>query len=206
MKNIKWLGHASFLIEGEKIVYFDPWKVKKGLNPADIILVSHNHYDHCSPEDIKKIIKKDTVIIAGSSCNLKFSDAEIKNVKSGDVINISDIKIEVFPAYNINKSFHPKSSGGVGFIVTVSGKRIYHCGDTDLIPEMEKIKCDVALLAVSGTYVMTAEEAVEAAKTIKPEIAIPMHFGDIVGSINDANKFIELCKKNSIKAELPTKI
>jgi len=202
LDKLKWLGHASFLIESEKIVYFDPWKIKKGSPRADLILISHNHYDHCSLEDVKKISKKETVIVTNRSCALSFPNIEVKIVKPGDRITINNVEIEVYPAYNINKFFHEKSSGGLGFVITLSGERIYHCGDTDLIPEMKDIKCDIALLAVSGTYVMTASEAAKACQRIKPKIAIPMHYGDIVGSIQDVQEFVKLCKEASIEAKI----
>ncbi|MCM8801128.1 MAG: MBL fold metallo-hydrolase [Candidatus Omnitrophica bacterium] len=191
---IKWLGHASFLIEDKKIIYFDPWKLKKGLPLADIVLITHSHYDHCSNEDVNKIKKKQTIVITDKSSAQKLSGVNIKIVRPEEKINIDDIVIEVFAAYNINKPFHPQSLGGLGFVVEISGKRIYHCGDTDVIPEMEKISCDIALLAVSGTYVMTPSEAVKAVKRIKPKIVIPMHYGDIVGTEADAEEFVRLCK------------
>ncbi|MDI6642016.1 MAG: MBL fold metallo-hydrolase [Elusimicrobiota bacterium] len=206
LEKIKWLGHSSFYIEGDKIVYFDPWKIKKELPKADIVLISHNHYDHCSPEDVKKIIKKETIIVTNETTALNFSGIELKIVKPGDKITVYGIDIVIFPAYNIDKSFHPKSSNGLGFVITISGHRIYHCGDTDLIPEMNNIKCDIALLAVSGTYVMTASEATKAAEIIKPKIAIPMHYGEVVGNIEDAQKFVDLCKKLSIESKILDKV
>ncbi|MEW6558079.1 MAG: MBL fold metallo-hydrolase [Elusimicrobiota bacterium] len=207
LEKIKWLGHASFRIEGEKTIYIDPWRLKKDLPKADIVLITHNHYDHCSPEDVQKISKggKETVIVANKTSALSFSDMEVKTVKPGDKITVHNVDIKVTPAYNINKPFHPKSSDGLGFIVTVSGQQIYHSGDTDIIPEMKNIKCDIVLLAVSGTYVMTASEAAKAAEMLKPKIAVPMHYGEIVGGNEDAQKFINLCKKLSIEANVKNK-
>ncbi len=204
--NIKWLGHASFCIEAEKIVYFDPWKLKQNLPEADIVLISHDHYDHCSVEDINKISKKETVVVCNKSCASHFTDVEVKIVKPNEKMNVNGIDIEIFPAYNIHKPYHPKTSGGLGFIVTLSGQRIYHCGDTDFIPEMKDIKCDIALLTVSGTYVMTASEAAKAVEIIKPKIAIPMHFGDIVGTRKDAEEFVRLCQNLSIEAKIINKM
>jgi len=193
VKNITWLGHASFRIKGEKVVYIDPWKLKKGAEPADIILITHDHYDHLEPEDIQKIQKEGTIIVVTSD-GAKKLEGTIKTIKSGDTLTVEGIKIEAVPAYNIGKKFHPKSSGWVGYIVTLGGQRIYHPGDTDLIPEMNNVKADVALLPVGGTYTMTAEEAALAANKIKPKVAVPMHYGTIVGSIADANKFKEKCQ------------
>ena len=188
IKNIKWLGHAGFAINAlDKIIVIDPFQIKE-IAPADIILITHSHYDHCSVEDINKIKKPDTVIVTEAESAKKLS-GNVRIVKPGDKINVSGVQIEAVEAYNTNKAFHPKANGWLGFIITVDGIRIYHAGDTDLIPEMDKFEADIALLPVSGTYVMTADEAVEAAKRLKPEIAFPMHFDSIVGSKEDAIKF-----------------
>lgn len=194
IKNIHWLGHDTFKITGEKVIFTDPFKIKKK-EAADIILITHEHYDHCSPEDIKKIQGPNTVIITTADCAKKLS-GNIKIVKPGDKINVGGIEIETVPAYNTNKQFHTKDKGWVGYIFTVSGQRIYIAGDTDYIPEMKTFKnIDIALLPVSGTYVMTAEEAVQAALVISPKIAIPMHYGSIVGDKNDAKRFAEGLKE-----------
>ena len=187
-KNITWLGHDGFLIKGDgKTIVIDPFQVKE-CEPADIILVTHQHYDHCSPEDVRKVQTASTVIITEADSAAKLS-GDVRVVQPGDKLTVEGIPIEVVPSYNTNKSFHPKQNGWLGFIVTVEGVRIYHAGDTDLIPEMASFDADIALLPVSGTYVMTAEEAVEAAKMIKPKVAIPMHYDAIVGSSEDAQRF-----------------
>ncbi len=193
--NIFWLGHDSFRLTGEKVVYIDPWKLADSSQKADVILVTHDHYDHYSKEDIAKLSKADTVVVAPQAVAQKF-DGKVTVVKPGDKLTANGISIEVVPAYNPNKKFHPKSAGYVGYIVTLNGKRIYHTGDVDLIPEMVQIKCDIALLPVSGTYVMTAVEAAEAANTLKPTLAIPMHYGDpnVVGTRTDAEEFKRLAK------------
>lgn len=187
VKNIHWLGHDTFKITGEKVIFTDPFKLRKE-DAADIILITHEHRDHCSPDDVKKIQVPDTVIVAPSDCAAKLR-GEVKTVKPGDKIEVKGTKIEVVPAYNTNKNFHTKDRGWVGYIITVLGQRIYLAGDTDHIPEMREFRADIALLPVSGTYVMTAEEAVMAALDIKPKIAIPMHYGSIVGSEDDARRF-----------------
>ncbi len=194
-ENIFWLGHDSFRLNGEKVVYIDPWKLTAGAEKADVILVTHDHHDHFSPDDIAKISQAATVVVAPAAVAAKLGGKTIV-ARSGDRLNAAGVAIEVVPAYNANKKFHPKSAGYVGYIVTLNGKRIYHAGDTDLIPEMAHIQADIALLPVSGTYVMTAVEAAEAANTLKPALAIPMHYGDadVVGTLNDAEEFKRLAK------------
>jgi L-ascorbate metabolism protein UlaG (beta-lactamase superfamily) len=187
VKKIHWLGHDSFRIDGSKVVYFDPYQIAGG-PPADLILISHEHFDHCSPEDVAKISADHTVIVtdAASAGKLK---GDVRVVKPGDRLEVEGVGIEVYPAYNVDKQFHPKSAGMLSFVVTLDGVRYYHAGDTDVIPEMKDVKADVAFLPVSGTYVMTAQEAAEAARAVRPKIAIPMHYGAIVGSADDAEAF-----------------
>lgn len=193
LSKIKWLGHDGFEITTEDVtLMIDPFQVESD-RQADIILVSHSHYDHCSVEDIAKLAKPSTVIVTEAESAEKLSSAklckDIRIVKPGDSLTVSGILIEAVAAYNVDKTFHPKEKGWLGFIVTIDGVRVYHAGDTDLIPEMDGMSVDIALLPVSGTYVMTAEEAVDAAKRIKPGTAIPMHYNSIVGTDEDAMKF-----------------
>ncbi|MCL4395119.1 MAG: MBL fold metallo-hydrolase [Chloroflexi bacterium] len=193
--NIYWLGHDSFRFVGEKTVYVDPWKLAAGAPKADVILVTHDHHDHFSKDDISKISKPDTVVVAPPAVASKLGP-HVVIARPGDALTPAGVPVQVVPAYNANKKFHPKSAGYVGYVVTLNGKRIYHAGDTDLIPEMTQVKADVALLPVSGTYVMTAAEAAEAANTIQPALAIPMHYGDseVVGTRGDAEEFKRLAR------------
>lgn len=187
LKKIEWLGHDGFRIKSSLTLYFDPYQIKPG-PAADFIFISHPHFDHCSPEDIDKIKEEDTIIVTEEESAKKLS-GKIEVMKPGDEKVFKDIKVKAVSAYNIGKTFHPKEKGWLGFVVEVEGVRIYHAGDTDFIPEMKEIRADIAFLPVSGTYVMTADEAVKAALTIKPQIAIPMHYGAIVGTEKDANQF-----------------
>ncbi len=188
MESIFWLGHDGFMIKADdKIVAIDPYQVG-AVEPADILLITHAHYDHCSPEDVDKLQTDSTVIVTEPESAKQLS-GDIRIMKPGDAIDVKGTKIEAVAAYNTNKKFHPKKKNWLGFIVTLGGSRIYHAGDTDLIEEMADLQVDIALLPVSGTYVMTAEEAVEAAKLIKPAVAIPMHYDSLVGSEEDAQAF-----------------
>ena len=199
---LTWLGHDAFRIEDGQVIYIDPFEIKEGAK-ADLVLISHEHDDHCSIADLKKVVTSNTVLVAHAQSKTALSKLqvkEIKIVKPSDKLTLGSVTVEAVPAYNTNKFrepgkfFHPKEDGKLGFIVTVKGVRIYHAADTDHISEMKNMAPDVALLPVSGTYVMTAKEASEAAASIKPKIAIPMHYASIVGSVKDAEEFKKLAK------------
>ena len=187
LKKINWLGHDGFRIDASKTIYIDPYQIPDGPG-ADLILVTHDHFDHCSPEDVAKIQHSGSVIVTEKDSAAKLS-GDVRVLGVGESLTVDNIQIEAVPAYNTNKDFHPKSKGWLGFIVDIDGVKVYHAGDTDFIPEMKDFNTDIALLPVSGTYVMTADEAVEAALAINPKIAIPMHYGAIVGGESDATKF-----------------
>jgi L-ascorbate metabolism protein UlaG (beta-lactamase superfamily) len=199
VENIKWLGHASILIStGGKNIYVDPWKLIKDQPKGDLILITHPHYDHFSPDDINKIVRNDSVII-GPLDILKIKLGKKIEIKPGQEINLNWVKIKAVPAYNINKHFHPKGNNWCGYIIEIEGNKIYIAGDTDFIPEMKNIVADIVILPVGGTYTMTAEEAANAVNTIKPKLAIPYHFGDIVGSEKDAKLFSSFVINSEVK-------
>ncbi|MHC1624475.1 MAG: MBL fold metallo-hydrolase [Methermicoccaceae archaeon] len=200
---ITWLGHASFRIKGTStIMYIDPYVIDEHPPKGDVVLVTHEHYDHCSMENIPILLKKGGVVITTKGC-ADTLDIEARVVREGDEVTINDVTVEVVPAYNISKPFHPRGFG-VGFIVEIDGVRIYHAGDTDLIPEMKDVVTDVALLPIGGTYTMGPEDAVEAASLIKPGLVIPMHYNYLSGLEQDATLFAESVKKRMPDIEVRT--
>jgi L-ascorbate metabolism protein UlaG (beta-lactamase superfamily) len=206
LEGVKWLGHASFLIEDEEIIYIDPYNVPDGLPAADIILITHEHRDHLSPADIVKLLKPSTkVITVEAARSLVPSEVDsVIAVTPGQGIRVDGIKIDVVPAYNKDKDFHPKKRGDAGYVIHLTGRTIYHAGDTDFIDEMKDIDADIALLPAGGTYTMDAEEAARAADAIKPKVAIPMHWGTIVGSEKDAEAFVANCEVPAIVLDVYT--
>jgi L-ascorbate metabolism protein UlaG (beta-lactamase superfamily) len=194
IKNIHWLGHASFRIDaGDKTIYIDPYRIRAGALKADIILATHDHFDHNSLEDIAKLKKETTVIVAPADAAKKHA-GNVRSVEPGQTLTVEGITVETVPAYNTGKDFHPRKNKWVGYILTVGGVRIYHAGDTDYIPEMDALKADIAMLPVGGTYTMTAEQAARAVDSFKPKVAVPMHYNSIVGTAADADRFKRLCK------------
>ena len=205
--DITRIAHDTFRIAGSKVIYTDPYKVTKR-DEADIVLLSHEHFDHLSLEDLEKVCFQGTTVLASPLCKdglKKLKVKEIHFLDPGGKHVVGKVEIHAVPAYNINKfrepghAFHPKGEKRLGFIIKMDGTTVYHAADTDFIPEMSSIKCDIALLPVSGTYVMTAEEAAQAAAALKPKIAVPMHYGAIVGSVDDARRFKSLVKECQVE-------
>jgi L-ascorbate metabolism protein UlaG (beta-lactamase superfamily) len=201
------IAHDTFRIKGSQVIYIDPYKVTKH-DEANIVLISHEHFDHLSIDDLNKVIMPGTTIVASPLCKDGLQGVKVKEIRfldPGGKYTVGKVEVEGVPAYNLNKFrepgkvFHPKGEKRLGFIIKMDGTSVYFAGDTDCIPEMKSIRCDIALLPVSGTYVMTAEEAAEAAKIISPKIAVPMHYGAIVGSDADAKKFKSLVKNCQVE-------
>lgn len=204
---IRWLGHAGFLVTGTKRVYIDPFQIDPRDKPmADYLLVTHSHYDHLSIADDEHVVNRETTIICAADCAEKLGKLHAKQVKAlkpGESYEDEHIRVEAVRAYNPEKPFHPKANDWLGFVVTLDKVTFYHSGDSDVIPEMEDVECNLAMLPVSGTYVMTAEEAVRAAAMIEAEVAIPMHWGNLVGTREDALRFKKLadCKTVILEKE-----
>ena len=206
LKNIKWLGHSTIKFIGDKITYIDPYNIKKNYNDADIIFITHNHYDHFSKEDIKKCIKNKTKIVVTEDLleeclNLGFKKEKIYSVSPNSKHEIDNIVFSTIPSYNINKKFHPRENNWVGYILKIDNIKYYIAGDTDITKEAEDVKCDVAFLPVGGTYTMNYKEAAELANKIRPKIVVPIHYGTIVGTQKDAERF-----KNNIYKEIKCEI
>ncbi len=194
LSGIEVLCHNSIRIAKDKIIYIDPYKINKEYKDADIIFCTHSHYDHFSEEDINKVRKEDTIIVITNDCServkqLGFHAKDIITVEPNKKYEILGINVETVPAYNLETEYHNQVDNWVGYILEINDITYYIAGDTDLIPEIKSVNCDVAFLPVGGTYTMTAKEAANFANIIEPQIAIPVHYGTIVGSKEDAEIF-----------------
>lgn len=196
LDNLEVLCHSSIRITGEKTIYIDPFEIKEEYHDADIIFCTHSHYDHFSPEDILKVKKDDTYIVIvedniAAAMRIGFKQHQMAVVKPNYRFYVNGVDFITTPAYNKNKPFHPKENEWVGYVITVNNTVYYIAGDTDHIPELDNIKCDVALLPVAGTYTMDYFEAAELANKIMPKFAIPTHYGSIVGIESDPINFVK---------------
>ena len=202
LKGIECLGHSTIKInKNNKIIYIDPYNISDGINDADYIFITHNHYDHFSEEDIKKVKNNETIIIITedlytNTLKLGFNGMNIITVKPNENYQVEGIKFSTIPAYNTNKTFHPKENSWVGYIIELEGSKYYIAGDTDITDENKKVKCDVAFLPVGGTYTMDFKEAAHLINEIKPKITVPIHYGSIVGTNQDATDFVKLLHPN----------
>lgn len=197
LENIELLNHSAIKITNDNVIYIDPYNIKEEFNDADIIMITHDHYDHYSEEDLKKVIKKDTIFVIPEDLItklLKFGITfnHLVSVEPNNEYVVSNIKINTIPAYNINKSFHPKQNKWVGYILTINDIKYYIAGDTDITMESLNVKCDVAFVPVGGTYTMDYKEAAKLVNCIMPKIAVPTHYGSVVGTKFDGPDFIKL--------------
>lgn len=224
IKGVKldYLGHSGFLIDypnggNGKRIAIDPYNISENIPKVDYILITHSHYDHCSIKDITKLAKEGTVIVVSPDAQSKITRIDkvtMEVVEIGEEIDLGKIKLEVLPAYNVGKDFHSKSEGWFGFLIKIGDLIIYHAGDTDRIPEMDKLTGYgkkgnefVVILPVSGKYVMNSEEAAEVASLLNPTLAIPMHYGSgVIGTREDAENFVKLCKDKNLNAQILEKI
>lgn len=183
--------HSSIRIDERKIIYIDPFKITEESHDADIILITHSHFDHYSVEDIRKVMKSDTVIVCSESMNeVSEFGIEVKKVSPNEKLEVQGINIETVPAYNKMKPFHPKKNGWVGYIIdSTEHGRIYIAGDTDINEDNKQVKCDIAMLPAGGVYTMNAKEAAKLANTLRPKYAIPIHYGSVAGNADDGEKF-----------------
>jgi L-ascorbate metabolism protein UlaG (beta-lactamase superfamily) len=196
---VDWMGHAGFRVRvGRATVYIDPYRVPEGAPPADLILITHGHYDHFSPQDVERLTTRETWLVGPAAVAERVS-GQVHRIGPGEILDdelVRGVHVKAVAAYNTSKRdpdghpFHPRDAGWVGYELNVRGERLYHSGDTDVIPEMDSVTgVDVALLPVSGVYVMTAQEAAEAARRIQPRVAVPMHWGAHIGTEHDARTF-----------------
>jgi L-ascorbate metabolism protein UlaG (beta-lactamase superfamily) len=201
LDSLEWLGHSGFRIRvGRAVVYIDPYRVRDGSPPADLILITHGHYDHFSPQDVERLSVRGTWLVGPAAVAERVS-GRVHSIGPGETLAdelVRGVYVTAIAAYNTSKRdgdgnpFHPREAGWLGYEVNVRGERLYHSGDTDVIPEMDSVTgVDIALLPVSGVYVMTALEAAEAARRIQPRVAVPMHWGELIGSEVDARTFAE---------------
>ena len=207
IENIAVLTHSSIRIkDADLTIYIDPFKVEGDPKDGDLILITHDHFDHFSPEDIVKIAKTDAILVVPEKMAKKAQEAadmvgEIKTVSPGGSYEIEGLKFETVPAYNMLKPFHPKKAGWVGYILEISGKRVYIAGDTDATKEAEQVDCDIAMIPIGGTYTMDAKKAAKLINAMKPAVAIPTHYGSVAGKPEDGETFARLVEE-PVKVEL----
>ena len=199
--NIQCLGHSSIRINNDKIIYIDPYNIKDNYKDADIIFITHSHYDHFSKEDINKIKNDNTIIVVtediyNNVLDLNFDENNIIKVLPNNNYIIDNIEFNTIPSYNLNKNFHPLVNNWVGYLIEIDNIKYYIPGDTDLTNESKNIKCDILFVPIGGTYTMDYKEASNLTNIIKPKIVIPIHYGSIVGSMEDSIKFKELVDKD----------
>ena len=206
VENIEVNTQNSIRIESRVgTIYVDPLEIGGDVHDADYILITHDHYDHFSPEDIRKVAKADSILVVPEKMADKAQEVagnvgKIETVKPGVYRELNGLEFETVPAYNLLKPFHPKSAEWVGYVLRIDGQRIYIAGDTDATKEAKAVKCEIALVPIGGTYTMDAKKAAELVNAIRPNVAVPVHYGSIVGKTSDGDVFAQNVK-DPIKVE-----
>ncbi len=206
LPEVKVLCHSSIRFDKNLVIYFDPYKIQDSSHDADIIFCTHTHYDHFSEDDILKVMNEKTIFVGTEDSYVKvlrlgFSEERIRIVEPENHYDVLGIRFETVPAYNIGKPYHPKENGWVGYLIEIGGVHYYVAGDTDITPETKNVKCDVALVPIGGRFTMNAKESASLVNTIEPKIAIPTHYGEIVGTKEDGELFKKLVKEG-IRVEI----
>lgn len=201
LEGVKVLGHSSVKMKKDKVIYIDPYQITQNYNDADVIFITHSHYDHFSEEDIEKVKKDNTIFVVTNDIFDKliedgYNSNNIIVVEPNQKYETLGIKFETVASYNINKPFHPKENNWVGYVIEINGERYYIAGDTDVTEEDKNVKCDMAFVPVGGTYTMTHKEAADLVNILKPKIAVPIHYGSVVGAKEDADMFIRELRPN----------
>lgn len=194
-EEVQVLTHSSIKISGKRVLYFDPYEIKEESHDADLIFVTHDHYDHFSPDDIKKVAKEDTCMVMPESMRgqeKNAGDLKCEFLHPDGILEIQGLMVKAIPAYNRLKLFHPKGKAYLGYVVAMDEVTYYVAGDTDVTTENQRIKCDVALVPVGGKFTMDYKAAAQLVNRIAPKLAIPTHYGTVAGSPEDGNKFAEL--------------
>jgi L-ascorbate metabolism protein UlaG (beta-lactamase superfamily) len=208
LQRVTWLKNAAFRWDGDGlVVYIDPWGTRDDDPPADVILVTHAHFDHFVPEDIDRVRKASTKLVGPRDVAKELS-GDVTQVSPGDSLEVAGVKVRTMPAYNVLEhrlDKHPKANGWVGYVLELSGSTYYHAGDTDHAPELDEVRADVTFLPVGGDpFLMGPEEAADLAKAISPQVAVPMHFGYVNGSPADGDRFQQAAAPVKVEVLTPT--
>ncbi len=201
--DIKVFTQSAILLSGKEKIYFDPFKITEQLHDADYVFITHDHYDHYEEASIRNVMREDTLFIVPKVLEEKINKITTHYVvvEANQHYKVGTIEFATLPAYKLEKPYHPKEKGYVGYNVNVEGTNYYVMGDTDALEELKNVKTDVCFVPIGGVYTMDVEEATQYINTINPKKAIPIHYGSIVGDTNLGNTFKQGIKKE-IEVEL----
>jgi L-ascorbate metabolism protein UlaG (beta-lactamase superfamily) len=207
LERLTWFRQAAFRWrDDERCIYIDPWGTPKDAPPADVILITHVHHDHFQPDEIARLSTGSTKLVAPHDVAAQLS-GDVTPVAPGESHDVGGLKLTTVPAYNTREEaldFHPKANRWVGYVLELEGRSYYHAGDTDDVPELTEIRTDVAFVPIGGHYTMNADEAAGLVKQIAPQLAVPMHYGFVVGSAGDADRFKRAAAPVRVEAMTPT--